>query len=45
MDLFEAGDQVLADRESLLHEELYERNLQLITSSSTKTGLSCLNMS
>ncbi|XP_042145577.1 uncharacterized protein LOC121835443 [Ixodes scapularis] len=31
MDLLEAGDQVLADRGFLLHEEFFERNVQLIT--------------
>ncbi|CAN7944841.1 unnamed protein product, partial [Ixodes hexagonus] len=39
MDLLEAGDQVLADRGFLLHEEFYERNVQLITPSFTKNRL------
>ncbi|KAM7287119.1 uncharacterized protein ISCGN_030813 [Ixodes scapularis] len=39
MDLLEAGDQVLADRGFLLHEEFFERNVQLITPSFTKNRL------
>ncbi|CAN7977430.1 unnamed protein product, partial [Ixodes persulcatus] len=39
MNLLEAGDQVLADRGFLLHEEFFERNVQLITPSFTKNRL------
>ncbi|XP_064482906.1 uncharacterized protein LOC135395742 [Ornithodoros turicata] len=36
LDLLEEGDQVLADRGFLLHEEFFLRNIQLITPSFTK---------
>lgn len=36
LEKFESGDQVLADRGFLLHEEFFLRNLQLITPAFTK---------